>query len=329
MTSRSHARGGQLTRKLTTVARYGRVVGDSGPGCPPACEADSRTYYAVVTSNHVIRAAAGIGSALVEWGGACAGTSLCCAIPKFTGTRHVTARFDRITFVPTYPLSASVAGSGSGVVAGGGISCPGACAKSLARNKTVVLTATAAAGSTFTGWTGDCSGVAPTCSVTMTGPRSVTAAFAQAPSGPGNPGGGNPPSPGPPGPTVPAEPPAPADPSEPAGSPAPSPTRCTITGTPRDDILAGTPGRDVICGLAGHDTLVGGPGDDVLLGGAGADLLLGGAGNDRLDGGRGRDRLVAGAGFDRAPDRLDGGAGLDRGRIDARKDTRKRVESLF
>ncbi|HYD40497.1 MAG TPA: hypothetical protein VEB43_06680, partial [Anaeromyxobacter sp.] len=42
---------------------------------------------------------------------------------------------------------------------------------------TVTLTATAASGSTFAGWSNGCSGTASTCTVSMTAARTVNAAF--------------------------------------------------------------------------------------------------------------------------------------------------------
>ncbi|MFN2590153.1 MAG: hypothetical protein ABR518_05240 [Actinomycetota bacterium] len=43
----------------------------------------------------------------------------------------------------------------------------------------MTLTATAASGSTFTGWSGACSGTAATCTVTMDAAKTATATFAK------------------------------------------------------------------------------------------------------------------------------------------------------
>lgn len=79
----------------------------------------------------------------------------------------------------SYNLSVTVGGSGSGLVtsANNTISCPSTCSASFASGTSVVLTATPTAGSTFAGWTGACSGVSPTCAVSMTAAKSVGAAF--------------------------------------------------------------------------------------------------------------------------------------------------------
>ena len=66
---------------------------------------------------------------------------------------------------PTHSLTVSLAGSGSGRVTGSGISCPGTCSHSYTAGTTVTLTASAASGSNFSGWSGGvCSGTG-TCTV--------------------------------------------------------------------------------------------------------------------------------------------------------------------
>jgi uncharacterized repeat protein (TIGR02543 family) len=77
----------------------------------------------------------------------------------------------------SYTLGVTRSGTGSGTVTGGGISCGGVCSASIASGTSVTLTATAASGSTFAGWTGPCNGTASTCAFSMTGAQSVTATF--------------------------------------------------------------------------------------------------------------------------------------------------------
>ncbi len=83
--------------------------------------------------------------------------------------------------VPPQKLSASVNGSGTGSVTSlpAGIGCPGTCSASFPGNSSVTLTAKAAAGSTFSGWSGDCTGTGK-CVVLMSSARSVVATFKQA-----------------------------------------------------------------------------------------------------------------------------------------------------
>jgi uncharacterized repeat protein (TIGR03803 family) len=76
-------------------------------------------------------------------------------------------------------LTVSKAGNGEGAVTSSpaGIDCGSACSARFSPGTPVTLTATASAGSTFTGWSGEgCSG-AGTCEVAMDQDRSVTATF--------------------------------------------------------------------------------------------------------------------------------------------------------
>jgi Divergent InlB B-repeat domain len=82
---------------------------------------------------------------------------------------------------PVYALSVSLAGNGAGRVTGSGISCPGACSSSYPGGTKVTLTAAAAAGSTFSGWSGACSGTGA-CNVTMSAARQVAASFTANPA---------------------------------------------------------------------------------------------------------------------------------------------------
>jgi lysyl endopeptidase len=79
---------------------------------------------------------------------------------------------------PTKMLTVSLGGTGSGSVASSppGISCGATCSASFTNGAIVVLTASPSAGSTFSGWSGDCSGTG-NCTVTMSASRSVTANF--------------------------------------------------------------------------------------------------------------------------------------------------------
>ena len=79
----------------------------------------------------------------------------------------------------TWSLSLTKSGNGGGTVSSDvqpGISCGAACSHDFAAGTTVTLTETPAAGSTFMGWSGACSG-AGTCEVTMNAARSVSARF--------------------------------------------------------------------------------------------------------------------------------------------------------
>ncbi len=88
-----------------------------------------------------------------------------------------------------YSFSESVSGPGSisGAVSmepDSNLACPGPCGSSYTAGTQVVLTASPAPGATFSGWSGACSGTAPTCLVTLGSDATVTATFA-APATPG------------------------------------------------------------------------------------------------------------------------------------------------
>ncbi len=84
---------------------------------------------------------------------------------------------------PTDPgeavLTVGKAGTGGGRVASSpaAISCGSVCSTALTLGATVTLTAMPASGSFFAGWTGACSGIATTASVTVSGDVSCTATF--------------------------------------------------------------------------------------------------------------------------------------------------------
>ena len=78
----------------------------------------------------------------------------------------------------SFALTVSLVGTGSGSVTSSpaGISCPSTCTANFNSGTTVTLTASAANGSTFAGWSGACSGTG-TCTATMNAAQSVTATF--------------------------------------------------------------------------------------------------------------------------------------------------------
>lgn len=93
-------------------------------------------------------------------------------------TRGADGTWDRGAYeysgTTTYTLT--VTNVGTGTVTGTGISCPGDCTESYTNGTGVTLTAVAGAGYTFTGWSGNCSGML-TCVVSMISDRAVTATF--------------------------------------------------------------------------------------------------------------------------------------------------------
>ncbi len=83
--------------------------------------------------------------------------------------------FMRERDAPHWTLTASTAGAGAAVTSSpSGINCGADCTESYLEGTVVTLTATPSVGSTFTGWSGDCTGMG-SCVVTMAAARSVTA----------------------------------------------------------------------------------------------------------------------------------------------------------
>jgi len=83
-----------------------------------------------------------------------------------------------VTVAATFTLTVTLAGSGGGTVTSdkGGISCPETCSASFPQGTVVTLTALANSSSTFTGWSGPCTGTG-TCVVTMNSNQTATATF--------------------------------------------------------------------------------------------------------------------------------------------------------
>lgn len=76
-------------------------------------------------------------------------------------------------------LMVSTTGTGAGQIVStpAGIACPGACSANFASNATIQLVAAPAMGSTFTGWSGDCSGTNSTFSVGLSRSATCVAQF--------------------------------------------------------------------------------------------------------------------------------------------------------
>ncbi|MGI8518497.1 MAG: InlB B-repeat-containing protein [Acidimicrobiia bacterium] len=138
------------------------------------CGSDCTQTYAAGTTV-TLTAKVGRGSTFGGWSGACTGTGSC--VVSMTEARSVTATFTT-GGSSGFVLTVTKAGAGSGTVttSPAGIKCGSDCTETYTSGTTVTLTARVGRGSTFTGWSGACSGTG-SCVVSMTAAKSVTATF--------------------------------------------------------------------------------------------------------------------------------------------------------
>ena len=166
----------QHTLTVTTPGGGTITSTPAGINCGATCSADFNEGQAVT-----LTASSDAGAAFAGWSGCDSTTG---TLPNQTcdvamsADKSITATFNR-------SLSVGKRGAGSGTVTSfpAGIDCGSTCAADFIHGTLVELTATAAPGSSFTGWSasdgspGICSGTG-TCEVMMTQARSVSANFA-------------------------------------------------------------------------------------------------------------------------------------------------------
>jgi bacillolysin len=156
----------------------GVIVSDTGGiHCGDVC---SYLYPSGTTVN--LTASPFSGATFGGWGGGCGGTGTCSLV--LNQDQSVSAAFRGTV---SYALTVGRVGSGSGLVTSNpaGIDCGTDCSENYAGGTSVTLTASAASGSRFAGWSGACAGTG-TCQVLMNQAQAVTANF-QSGSGPGAP----------------------------------------------------------------------------------------------------------------------------------------------
>ncbi|MFT3924576.1 MAG: hypothetical protein QM778_18700 [Myxococcales bacterium] len=106
-------------------------------------------------------------------GGGCPPSVPTCTV-TMSAAQTVTATFK----LQDYSVNVSKTGNGTGTVSATGINCGSDCTELYPAGTVVTLTATPAASSNFTGWSGACTGTSSTCTVTVSAAKSVTANFA-------------------------------------------------------------------------------------------------------------------------------------------------------
>lgn len=166
---------GQIEPPVTLTAQIWSGSGTiTGPGinCPGDCT-ESVPLNTVVT----VTGTGTNGYSLGGWGGDCNSQTSTCTL-RMDGNKTALA-----TFSPNQmSLQVSKSGSGTGDVFSnppGGISCGSLCTNYYNYGTSVSLSASPSGGSTFGGWSGDCTGTG-TCYLDMNANRSVGAAFTAA-----------------------------------------------------------------------------------------------------------------------------------------------------
>lgn len=147
--------------------------------CQAGCTTQSVNVAA--TDTVTLTAAPTSGSVFDSWTGCTSTVGSVCTITSSTNTT-ATAIFDS---APTYPLTVTLAGTGSGTVKSSDsyISCGSSCTADYIANATVVLTATPSSTSIFKSWSGCTSSSGTSCTVLMgTSAVGVTATFSPAPT---------------------------------------------------------------------------------------------------------------------------------------------------
>ncbi len=162
-----------------TVAVWALTVSKSGTGTGtvtsnPAgidCGTSCSTEFAHGTAV-TLTPTADASSTFTGWSSACTGTGACAV--TMDAAKAVTATFT----LKTYALTVGKEGNGSGTVTSDppGVDCGTSCSAEFAHGTAVTLTPTADASSTFTGWSGACTGIAA-CIVTTNAAKLVSANF--------------------------------------------------------------------------------------------------------------------------------------------------------
>ena len=166
-----------VTATFTALLKYTLTVSKSGSGAVVSdvaginCGGDCNEPYDSGTVVTLVATPAD-GYIFSGWSGACSGTAGICTV-TMSAARNVTATFKAI---PKYYLTVGRSGSGTVTSDVAGINCGSDCSEPYLSGTAVNLTATAATGYYFSGWSGACAG-AGACAVTMSAARSVTATF--------------------------------------------------------------------------------------------------------------------------------------------------------
>jgi hypothetical protein len=166
------------------VAQHFLVVSKNGSGnvrSSPAGIDCGTTCSAILAEGTrvVLTPAPDAGWRFAGWGGACTGLGGC-ALTLAADTK-VFLTFEALPPPPPgkHNVTVTPSGAGAGRISSSpaGIDCGASCAAPFDDGIRVVLNATPAQGSTFSGWSGACAGTATTCEVSVTSDLEIGAAF--------------------------------------------------------------------------------------------------------------------------------------------------------
>lgn len=147
----------------------GRVVSESGEiDCTGTCTSEHP-----VDAEIVLEAEPAPGLRFTGWTGACSGLQTRCVV-DLNANLNVTATFREFA---TVEVSLTGAGSGRVTSSPGGIDCGESCVADYPVGQVVTLIAAPQVGHLFTGWSGACQGLSPTCQVTVGGTQEAVADF--------------------------------------------------------------------------------------------------------------------------------------------------------
>lgn len=159
-----------------SVQGEGRAVSvPAGIDCTTSCSDCTSTCSATFTdgTNVSLTATSAAGSKFGGWSGACGGADTC-SVTIRGGDVQVGAAFLLL------PFTVSANATGPGQITGAGMKCGNGdtgCSASVVPGTVITLTATAAPAARFMGWSGACTGNAPTCQLAPQSDAAVSASF--------------------------------------------------------------------------------------------------------------------------------------------------------
>lgn len=162
---------------FVSISGEGRVTSDQPTPDSGVIDCPDETCVASIATDAVVELTAtpADGWEFAGWSGGCIGTGSCTL--TMDQTQVVTASFLPIGGGEPRPLTVAIAGDGVVTSSPPGITCPDDCNEEYDFGTLVSLSASPAPGSTFTSWSGDCSG-GGSCQVRLDRDRSVGALFA-------------------------------------------------------------------------------------------------------------------------------------------------------